>query len=68
VLVLLRVVLEMSGAEVTTRSSAAAALEQIESVQPDALVVDLGMPVMDGVEFIARLRGSSTQAVCRPPR
>jgi CheY-like chemotaxis protein len=43
---LLRVVLETAGADVTTLSSAAAALEQIETIQPDAVVVDLGMPAM----------------------
>jgi PAS domain S-box-containing protein len=55
-LVLLRVVLETAGADVTTFSSAADALEQIETIKPHAVIVDLGMSGMDGFEFIARLR------------
>jgi PAS domain S-box-containing protein len=62
-LALLRVVLETTGAEVTTLGSGAAALEQIEAFKPHALVVDLGMPQMDGFEFIRRLRDSSNAAV-----
>jgi PAS domain S-box-containing protein len=55
---LLRAVLEAAGAEVVTMASAMAALGQIETMKPHALVVDLGMPEMDGFEFIARVRGS----------
>jgi PAS domain S-box-containing protein len=56
---LVRVVLETAGADVTTLSSAAAALERIETIRPDAVIVDLGMPGMDGFEFITRLRVAS---------
>ncbi len=56
---LLRVVLETAGADVTTLSSAAAGLERIETIRPDAVIVDLGMPGMDGFEFITRLRAGS---------
>jgi signal transduction histidine kinase/ActR/RegA family two-component response regulator len=60
---LLRVVLEAAGAEVITFSSATAALERIGDEKPDALVVDLGMPEIDGFEFIARLRGSANREI-----
>ena len=60
---LLRVVLEAAGAEVVTIPSALVALEQIEVARPHALVVDLGMPHMDGFEFIARIRASSNPDV-----
>ncbi len=60
---LLRVVLETAGAEVVTMSSAVDALKRIEEAKPDALVVDLGMPHMDGFEFIARIRASSNPKV-----
>ena len=33
--------------------------ERIEALRPQALVVDLGMPELDGFEFIARVRGSA---------
>jgi PAS domain S-box-containing protein len=55
---LLRTVLEAAGAEVVTMSSAAAVLEQVVEMRPHVLVVDLGMPEMDGFEVIARLRAS----------
>jgi PAS domain S-box-containing protein len=60
---LLRVVLETAGAEVVTIPSAVVALEQIDVARPHALVVDLGMPAMDGFEFIARVRASSNPDV-----
>jgi CheY-like chemotaxis protein len=56
---LLRVVLEAAGAEVLTTSSAADALHRCVDTRPDVIVVDLGMPRMDGFEFIARLRAST---------
>ena len=55
---LLRIVLESAGAEVVTIASAKEALATIDSINPDALVVDLGMPEMDGFEFISRVRSS----------
>jgi len=60
---LLRVVLEAAGAEVITFSSATDALEHIGNEQPQALVVDLGMPGMDGFEFITRVRQSPNREV-----
>jgi PAS domain S-box-containing protein len=60
---LLRVVLETAGAEVETLASPRAALERIEAVRPDVLVVDLGMPEMDGFELISRIRASNVPAV-----
>jgi len=60
---LLRVVLEAAGAEVITLASARAALSQLADLHPDALVVDLGMPELDGFEFIAQVRGSTDNGV-----
>ena len=57
-LMLLRVVLETAGAEVTTFRSPVAALDRIAGEKPDVLVVDLGMPEMDGFELITRIRTS----------
>jgi CheY-like chemotaxis protein len=47
-----------AGAEVVTMSSAAGALQRLADAKPDVMVVDLGMPQMDGFEFIARVRES----------
>lgn len=59
---LLQLVLESAGAIVTTSASAATALACIDDVKPDVLIVDLGMPHMDGFEFIARVRTSTNPA------
>jgi PAS domain S-box-containing protein len=60
---LLRVVLQTAGAEVITSGSARDALERVGAIAPDVLVVDLGMPDMDGFEFIARVRRSDDAAI-----
>jgi PAS domain S-box-containing protein len=62
-LMLLRVVLEAAGAEVTTVASPFTALERIEAVLPHVLVLDLGMPGMDGFELIRRIRASTNPAI-----
>jgi signal transduction histidine kinase/ActR/RegA family two-component response regulator len=43
-------------AEVRTAASGAEALEMIRQVRPDVLVSDIGMPGMDGYEFIRAVR------------
>ena len=58
---LLRVVLESAGAEVTTLNSPMTALERIAEVKPHVLVIDLGMPEMDGFELITRIRHRRTR-------
>ena len=63
---LLRTVLESAGARVTTASSAVTALGLIESVKPDVLVADIGMPEMDGFELIKRVRALAGPAADVP--
>jgi signal transduction histidine kinase/CheY-like chemotaxis protein len=60
---LLRVVLEAAGAEVITISSPSEGLERLPGDHPDVVLVDLGMPEMDGFEFIARVRASDDARV-----
>jgi len=60
---LLQLVLESAGATVTTISSATAALARIDELRPHVLIVDLGMPHMDGFEFIARVRNSTDPVI-----
>jgi PAS domain S-box-containing protein len=64
---LLRVVLETAGAKVTTASSALAALKLIESVSPDVVVADIGMPEIDGFELIKRIRALPNSEVSNVP-
>jgi PAS domain S-box-containing protein len=66
-LTLLRVVLEAAGAEVTTDASPARALERIAAVKPHVLVIDLGMPEIDGFELIRRIRTSDDPVVRNVP-
>ena len=52
------------GARVLVASNGAEALELIEDVPPDAVLLDLSMPQMTGWEVLAKLRsGRSTQAL-----
>jgi signal transduction histidine kinase/ActR/RegA family two-component response regulator len=66
-LTLLRVVLEAAGAHVTIASSGHEALRLLEAAPPDVMVADLGMPGMDGLELIERVRRSSNAAVRSVP-
>jgi PAS domain S-box-containing protein len=64
---LLRVVFETAGAEVRGFKSGVEALEALDTLQPHAMVVDLGMPEMDGFEFIRRVRRSANPALADTP-
>jgi len=64
---LLRVVLETAGAEVTTLGSPLLAMERIGEIKPHALIIDLGMPEMDGFELIRRIRSSIDPAIQQIP-
>jgi CheY-like chemotaxis protein len=59
---LLRLNFEVAGFEVSEAGDGAAALKLIETFRPDLIVTDLMMPVMDGRELIARLRGDAKTA------
>ena len=66
-LTLLRVVLETAGADVTTVASGRAALERIAEVKPHVVLLDLGMPEMDGFELITRIRQLNDPAIRHVP-
>jgi PAS domain S-box-containing protein len=55
-LTLISRVLSQSNAEVVTASSAAEGLGQIPAFKPDVLVSDIGMPAMNGYQFIREVR------------
>jgi CheY-like chemotaxis protein len=48
--------LRLEGYEVVTASSADAALREVETSCPDAILVDLRMPGTDGLVFLRQLR------------
>ena len=62
-LLLVAEILEAAGAQVTAVDSGPAAIAALETLQPDVLLADLGMPHMDGFELIAQLRKSKSASV-----
>ena len=59
----LRLALEREGFVVDTASDGAIALERIAKQAPDLLVLDIGMPKMDGFETIKALRADTALPV-----
>lgn len=55
----LRITLTALGHQVVTAEDGAAALRRAADQQPDIIVLDLGMPMIDGLEVIAGVRGWS---------
>jgi PAS domain S-box-containing protein len=53
---LIKWVLGECHAEVVTASSAAEAMPLVETARPDVLISDIGMPEVDGYEFLRRIR------------
>ena len=66
-LALVAELLEAAGAKVTTARSAAAALEQLGSEVPHVLVSDLGMPQVDGFQFLEQVRRHPDESVRHVP-
>jgi CheY-like chemotaxis protein len=64
---LLRVILESAGAQVATASSAERALELLASGRFDCLIADIGMPRVDGLELIRRVRQTLPSPANRIP-
>lgn len=56
---LLRLVLEHAGHEITEASDGGEALALANAREPDLIIMDLHMPGMDGIDFIKALRGDT---------
>jgi DNA-binding response OmpR family regulator len=48
--------LQLEGHHVRTAPSAADGLREVDAELPDAIILDLRMPLMDGLGFVTRLR------------
>lgn len=66
-LALSREILEVTGATVTTADSGQDALNKLGKGIADVLIVDIGMPRMDGFELITRIRASGEAAIREIP-
>lgn len=64
---LLRRVLEDAGAKVLSASSAAEAMEVLQTQESDVLISDIGMPHEDGYELLRKLRSSQGAKARRIP-
>src|SRR6188768_3134955 len=53
--------LELEGYAVRTAVNAEAGLQVASEHRPDAIILDLRMPLMDGLGFLRRLRGQDSQ-------
>src|SRR5262245_7692835 len=58
IVMILKDSLEFSGFQVITAYNGFEALEQVEKDRPDLIVLDIGMPKLDGWEVCRRLKGS----------
>lgn len=56
---MLQEVLERAGAEVTSAASAREALEKLQSLRPEVLVSDIGLPEEDGYDLVRKVRALS---------
>ena len=58
---MLRTVLQEFGADVTTASSARAAMDLLPTWKPNVLVSDIGIPEEDGYVLIKKVRALSSE-------
>ncbi len=67
---LLSVSLKFQGFEVETASNGAEGLDRARTFRPDAVILDVMMPGMDGFGMLRRLRadGSDAPPSCSSPR
>jgi CheY-like chemotaxis protein len=61
----LAMILSLDGHEVRSAYSGPQALEQVESFDPDIVLLDIGLPVMDGYEVARRIRERPNAAAIR---
>ena len=59
---LLRQMLELGGFDVVEAEDGLEALEKLEKVAPDVMILDVMMPNLDGVSLCKRLRADATFA------
>ena len=63
IIALARLYLEQEGFQVMTAATGPDGLKQVAARRPDLVILDLGLPDLDGVEVIAGLRGWTTAPI-----
>ena len=64
---LVREILELAGARITTIDTGQGALDLIQAVRPSVLVADVGLPDIDGFELVRRVRQLNDRQVRATP-
>jgi len=59
---MMRLIFESAGYQVTEARHGVAGLKSVKARQPDLVTTDVMMPMMDGLEFIERLRSDPDTA------
>ncbi|MHB8611355.1 MAG: response regulator [Candidatus Dormibacteraceae bacterium] len=60
--VVIRMILEHAGYQVSEARNGRAALESIQGQKPDLILADMRMPIMNGVELVNHLRSDARTA------
>ena len=63
----LQAVLEADGAIVSTARSSDAALTALDAERPDVMLIDIGMPIMNGFELVRQIRRRPVDSGGRVP-
>ena len=61
-----RMTLRLAGYDVCEAGSGEDALARFDDLRPDALVLDIRLPGIDGLEVLAHLRSATTRATMSP--
>ena len=64
---ILRIYFEMEGFEVIEAEDGAAAILKVQSEKPDILLLDIMMPVLDGIEVCKQVRKMSDMHIIMDP-
>lgn len=67
ILEILKITLETAGYRVLTASDGAQALAAVDREIPDAMLLDVGMPNVDGWEVLERIKSSRAEALAHVP-